>query len=81
MAGTPWRANAEIPGVELRKLFVPQPGALDAVEQAMDDGQLTPRGADGVIKVAWTLADLAGKRRPTTAEVSEALALRLGTAG
>lgn len=33
-----------------------------------------------MIRVAWTLADLAGKARPTGEEVSEALILRLGSA-
>lgn len=81
LAGTPWRTNAEIPGAELRKSFVLRPAALAAVEQAINVGQLSSRGADGVIRVAWTLADLAGKPRPTAEEVSEALSLRLGTAG
>jgi magnesium chelatase family protein len=79
LAGTPWRTNAEIPGVELRKSFALQPAALAAVEQAMSTGQLTSAGANGLIRVAWTLADLAGKSRPAAEEVSEALVLRLGT--
>jgi len=80
LAGTPWRTNAEIPGPELRKSFALQPATLAIVEQAMSTGQLGSRGANGVIRVAWTLADLAERPRPTTEEVSEALALRLGTA-
>ena len=81
LAGTPWRTNAEIPGAELRNSFVLQPAALAVVEQAMSTGQLSSAGANGVIRVAWTLADLVGKPRPTGEEVGEALALRLGTAG
>jgi magnesium chelatase family protein len=79
LAGTPWRTNAEIPGAELRKSFALHPSALAAVEQAMSTGQLSSRDADRVIRVAWTLADLAPKPRPTAEEVSEALELRLGT--
>jgi len=81
LAGTPWRTNAEIPGAELRKHFFLRDATATAVQQAVDAGQVSVRGADRVIKVAWTLADLAGKPRPTGEEVSEALALRLGTAG
>jgi magnesium chelatase family protein len=80
LAGTPWRTSAEIPGPELRKSFVPQPAALAIVEQAMSTGQLSSRGANGVIRVAWTLADLAGKPCPAAGEACEALALRLGIA-
>jgi len=76
LAGTPWRANAEIPGVELRRSFALQPAVLAIVEQAVSSGQLSSRGADGVIRVAWTLADLAGRPRPTANEAGEALALR-----
>jgi len=81
LAGTPWRSNAEIPGVELRRSFALQPAALAVVEEAVSAGQLGSAGANGVIRVAWTLADLAGKARPTAEEVSTALALRLETAG
>jgi magnesium chelatase family protein len=81
LAGTPWRTNAEIPGVELRKSFALQPAALAVVEQAMSTGQVSAAGANGVMRVAWTLADLDGKPRPTADEVSEALALRLEHSG
>ncbi|MDR0344573.1 MAG: ATP-binding protein, partial [Nocardiopsaceae bacterium] len=77
---TPWQANAEIPGSELRRGFPPAPGALAPLERAMDLGELSARGADRVIRVAWTLADLAGIARPTVAETSYALGLWLGVA-
>ena len=75
---TPWRLNAEIPGSELRRWFTPRPGALAPVERAMDLGQISARGVDRVIRVAWTLADLAGVARPTVEETSYALGLWLG---
>ena len=77
---TPWRLNAEIPGSELRRSFPPRPGALAPLERAMDLGQLSARGVDRVIRVAWTLADLAGTGRPGTGETSYALGLWLGVA-
>jgi magnesium chelatase family protein len=75
---TPWRLNAEVPGSELRRSFPPRPGALAPVERAMDLGQISARGVDRVIRVAWTLADLAGAAGPTVAETSYALGLWLG---
>jgi magnesium chelatase family protein len=76
--GTPWRLNAEIPGSELRRSFPPAPGSLAPLERAMDLGQISARGVDRVIRVAWTLADIAGIARPTVSETSYALGLWLG---
>jgi magnesium chelatase family protein len=75
---TPWRFNAEIPGSELRRAFAPAPGALGPVERALELGEISARGVDRVIRVAWTLADLAGVARPTIDQISYALGLWLG---
>jgi magnesium chelatase family protein len=75
---TPWRFNAEIPGSELRRAFAPAPGALGPVERALELGEISARGVDRVIRVAWTLADLAGVGRPTVDQTSYALGLWLG---
>ncbi|WP_372593176.1 YifB family Mg chelatase-like AAA ATPase [Actinotalea sp.] len=77
-AGTPWRTNAEVPGASLRALGVP--GQAE-IERALDRGLLSLRGADRVLRVAWTLADLAGSAAPTRDQVGQALALRTRTAG
>ena len=79
LSGTPWRLNAQIPGSELRRRFAPAPGALGPLERAMDLGTISARGADRVIRLSWTLADLAGLARPGAAEVGYALGLWLGT--
>jgi magnesium chelatase family protein len=78
LQGTRWRLNAEIPGSELRRTFRPAPGALASLERAMDLGQISARGADRVIRTAWTLADLAGQDKPRLSEVGYALGLWLG---
>ena len=80
LRGTGWRLNAEIPGRELRQTFRPEAGALGPLERAMDLGQVSARGADRIIRLSWTLADLAGVDRPTRAEVGYALGLWLGVA-
>ncbi len=79
LAGTPWRLNAQIPGSELRRRFTPGPAALAPLERAMDLGTISARGADRVIRLSWTVADLAGLPRPGQAEVGYALGLWMGT--
>ncbi len=78
LAGTPWRLNAQIPGSELRRCYPPSPGGLAPLERAMDLGEISARGADRIIRLSWTLADLAGVRRPGDAEIGYALGLWLG---
>jgi len=79
LAGTRWRLNAEIPGSVLRRTFRPAACALVPLERAMDRGQISARGADRIIRMSWTLADLAGEARPQLAEVGAALGLWLGS--
>ena len=69
LAGTPWQLNGEIPGSELRRRFRPAAGALAPLERAMDLGQVSARGADRIIRMSWTLADLAGTGEPGPAEI------------
>jgi magnesium chelatase family protein len=78
LAGTPWRLNAEVPGSELRRHFRPGEGSLAPLERAMDLGQVSARGADRIIRMSWTLADLAAQPRPGLAEISAALGMWLG---
>jgi magnesium chelatase family protein len=78
LASTKWRLNAEIPGSVLRRSYRPVAGALVPLERAMDRGQISARGADRIIRMSWTLADLAGVDRPRLAEISAALGLWLG---
>jgi magnesium chelatase family protein len=81
LSGTGWRLNAEIPGAELRRRFAPEPGSLRPLDRAMELGQVSARGADKIVRVAWSMADLAGKPRPGTEEISSAIALWLGVPG
>jgi magnesium chelatase family protein len=74
----PWRCNAEIPGPMLRTIFRPESDAIAILERPMTTGALTARGLDRVLRVAWTLADLAGRDRPNRGDTSTALALRSG---
>jgi magnesium chelatase family protein len=78
LRGTPWRLNAEVPGSELRRAWPPAPDSLAAVERSLARGQISARGVVKVIRVAWTIADLAGRPRPTSDDCDAALGLWLG---
>ncbi|QHY98455.1 Competence protein ComM [Streptomyces sp. S4.7] len=80
LAGTPWTVNSEVPGHELRTRWLTAPGALDAAERDLERGLLTARGLDRVLRVAWTVADLAGRDSPDGRDVGLALELRTGIA-
>ncbi len=77
-AGTPWRTNAEVPGVELLRRWPLPRSATTKAEDALDAGLLTARGYGRVTRLAWTLSDLQGLPAPTVSEVNHALTFRLG---
>ncbi|MER6981062.1 YifB family Mg chelatase-like AAA ATPase [Streptomyces carpinensis] len=78
LSGTPWRTNSDVPGRELRSRWHAAAGALDEAERNLERGVLTARGLDRVLRVAWTVADLAGHDRPDATDVALALQLRTG---
>jgi magnesium chelatase family protein len=78
LAGTGWRLNAEVPGAQLRRTFPPQAGALKSLDRAMELGQVSARGADKIVRVAWSLSDLAGQDQPGPDQVNLAIGLWLG---
>ncbi|HET9873103.1 MAG TPA: YifB family Mg chelatase-like AAA ATPase [Propionibacteriaceae bacterium] len=77
LAGSDWRTNGEVSGPYLRT-HLPLPEGLHIVEDAVSRGRLSPRGVDKVLRVAWTLADLAARDRPGREEIGIALAMRRG---
>jgi magnesium chelatase family protein len=46
------------------------------IDTALDRGHLTLRGYDRVLRVGWTVADLAGRPAPTRGDLGLALTLR-----
>ncbi|MGC0363485.1 magnesium chelatase family protein [Rhodococcus sp. 27YEA15] len=71
-----WRTNAEVPGPALRQKFRLTRTALAPVERALRKGVITARGADRALRVAWSVADLAGAAMPGSDEVVMALDFR-----
>jgi magnesium chelatase family protein len=80
LSGTPWRTNGDVPPVELRRRWPLERRATAPADRAMDLGQLTARGYGRVLRLAWTLGDLAGVGRPGPEHVGHALGFRLGGA-
>ncbi|MFF2850467.1 YifB family Mg chelatase-like AAA ATPase [Streptomyces sp. NPDC058001] len=75
---TPWRTNGEVPGHVLRTRWHPEPGSMAEPERCLERNLLTARGLDRVLRLAWTIADLAGRGRPDKTDVDLALQLRTG---
>lgn len=79
--GSPWRRNAEVSGTWLRQgAFRLAPATRAPLDRALERGALTLRGYDRVLRVAWTMAGLAGVERPGPDEVGGALYLKRGVA-
>ena len=78
LRGTPWAVNGQVPPVELIRRW-PLPRAVTRpAENAVETGLLSARGYGRVVRLAWTLADLAGASSPRTEHVSHALGFRIG---
>lgn len=75
-ADEPWSLNAEAPGEWLRTRFRLTPDETALLDAALDDGTMSMRGYDRVLRIAATLADLAGRDRPGAAEIGTAVHLR-----
>lgn len=68
--------NAEVNGALLRRKFRLSDTAMTPLRTALDRGLLSIRGANRTLRVAWTLADLAGRASPGRDEVATALSFR-----
>jgi magnesium chelatase family protein len=68
--------NAEVSGALLRRRFRLGHAAMAPLRTALDRGLLSIRGANRTLRVAWTLADLAGRTSPGLDEVATALSFR-----
>lgn len=71
-----FRTNAEVSGALLGRKFRPGSAAMQPLRTALDRGLLSIRGAHRTMRVAWTLADLAGHTVPGLDEMAAALSFR-----
>ena len=74
LAGTGWVQNSQISTRWLRSNTPAK--ALEIAQNALDKGEISARGLDRSLRVAWSIADLAGLPAPTPVQVSQALGLR-----
>lgn len=79
LTDTPWRLNAHVPGTWLREgPCAPPPIARRPLDAALHRGALTLRGYDRVLRVAWSLADLADRTQLDVELIGRALYLKKG---
>src|SRR6218665_633949 len=80
LRNTRWQTNAQMTGAWLRGEGKLHPGtrATKSLDRALELGNITMRGYDRVLKVAWTVADLDSAAAPTADHVGQALYLRKG---
>jgi len=76
LTGTGWQCNAEVPG-HVARAMVPEAG-LALIEKDVLKGTMSARGVDKVARLAWTLADLAGRDQVLVDDVVAAVALHQG---
>ncbi|QNE47374.1 YifB family Mg chelatase-like AAA ATPase [Glaciihabitans sp. INWT7] len=77
LAGTPWRLNSQVPGAWLRSRERRLATATTAsIDRALERGGLTMRGYDRVLRLGWSIADLAGATIPTADHIGRGLYLR-----
>ncbi len=82
LRATVWRTNAEVSGSWLRNgPLAPDAQIRRPLDTALHRGTLTLRGYDRVLRVAWSVADLAGHDRLQSSDVGRALYLKQGFAG
>src|SRR4051794_20165994 len=78
LSDTPWATVGEVPGPVVRRRWAVPRETARPLYRALDRGNLSTRALDRILKIAWTLADLADLSRPGIDEVQEAHALRTG---
>ncbi len=76
---TAWRLNARVSGPWLRNgPLALEPVVRRPLDAALHRGSLSLRGYDRVLRVAWTLSDLAGRHTPTVHDIGRALFMKKG---
>ncbi len=68
--------NAEVTGAVLRRRFRLSAPVMAPLKASLERGLISIRGVDRSLRVAWTLADLAGRTTPDFDDVSVALSFR-----
>lgn len=73
---TPWCVNGEVPGRYIRQSEDLSRSYTREIERMVERGIISLRGADRVLRMAWSSADLFGRSDPDTDDFSLAMKLR-----
>ena len=73
---TPWTRNAQIPGSYLRRELRLGKSVTGRLDDALDRNLISMRGYDRVLRVAWSVADLAGSASPSANDIATSMYLR-----
>ena len=75
LAGLPWTVMSGVPVGELRRRWPLESAAADLLAD-VERRSTNLRGPDRVLRLAWTLADLAGRSRPSVDDIALGASLR-----
>ncbi len=81
LAGTGAYANAHMTVRHLRRLCTLEPAATTLLDRAYERLRLSARACDRIVKVAQTIADLAGAESISAAHIGESLSYRSANHG
>lgn len=77
LRGSGFSTNGEVSGSYLRRQL-PLPSDVSPLERALVRGQLSVRGVDKVLRLAWTVADLGGRDVIGASDLRTAMLMRHG---
>lgn len=78
---TPWQTNGQVPGRFLREHDTFSRSYSRGLERFVERGIISLRGADRILRMAWSCADLEGRSEPNTDDYTLAMELRGVTEG
>ena len=78
LSGSGFATNAQVSGSALRREFSASDDAMALIHRELEHHRVTARGLHKVLRVAWSIADLAGHDQPRREDVAEAYLLRSG---
>lgn len=76
LSKTPWRTNSQVSGSFLRRELRLAKQTTSQLDTSLDRNLISMRGYDRCLRVAWSLADLAGRTVPAKEDIALAVYLR-----
>lgn len=76
LANTPWQLNSQVPGTYLRNQLRLKESVTKQLDLSLNRGLVSMRGYDRILRLAWSVADLAGSKIPTQEDLALAMFYR-----